>query len=186
MLIKVTLISKPNGNRDGIEGIEGDPPGDFETTSSSLKSSSSSDIGDNVLPPLPPPAGMDYSKLPSVPLHVPSQPPITPNPSKKQTIELPYKFKEVPTDKSESYHHWITGVNRYLRYVKDDYNDDDNKIIFVGTILRKKALGWYNNREKQLMKHFQVDTWSAFTSAIEERFIDLEEEIVCHQKFNKW
>ena len=81
-------------------------------------------------------------------------------------------------DKNESYHHWITGVDRYLRYFKADYNDDDDKIIFVGSILREKALGWYNNREKQLRKHFQVDTWSAFTSA-------MEEETECLQKMNK-
>jgi hypothetical protein len=181
--VKEAVTPEPNGNGDGAGGVGGDPPGDSESSSSSSRSSSSSDSGDD-LPPLPPPAGTDYSESPSVPPQVPPQP-RTPNPSKKQKIELPYKFKGDPTDKFESYRHWITGVDRYLRYFKDDYNDDDDKIIFVGTILREKALGWYNNREKQLRKHFQVDTWSAFTSAMEERFIDPEEEAECLQKMNK-
>jgi hypothetical protein len=67
-------------------------------------------------------------------------------------------------------------VDRYLRYFKDEYTYDDDKIIFVGTLLREKALAWYNNREDQLKKHFQVDTWRAFISSMEERFIDTEEE----------
>jgi hypothetical protein len=67
-------------------------------------------------------------------------------------------------------------VDRYIRYFKDEYNDDDDKIIFVGTLLREKALAWYNNRENQLKKLFQVDTWQAFISSMEEQFIDTEEE----------
>jgi hypothetical protein len=46
-------------------------------------------------------------------------------------------------------------------------------------------LGWYNNPEKQLRKHFQVNTWSGFTSAMEERCIDPEEETVCLKKMNQ-
>jgi hypothetical protein len=68
-------------------------------------------------------------------------------------------------------------VERYLKYFKKKYFKDDDKIIFVGSILREMALAWYNNREDQMKKHFQVDTWAAFVSSIEERFIDTEEEM---------
>jgi hypothetical protein len=46
-------------------------------------------------------------------------------------------------------------------------------------------LAWYNNREKQLRKHFQVDTWLAFTSSVEEQNINQWEETECLEKMNK-
>jgi hypothetical protein len=88
-------------------------------------------------------------------------------------------------DKLESYHHCITGVNHYLRYFKDNYNHNDDKIIFFGSILWEKALAWYNNQDIQLKKHFQVDTWSALTSAMEQQVINPEEEIEFFEKMKK-
>jgi hypothetical protein len=46
-------------------------------------------------------------------------------------------------------------------------------------------LAWSNNQEKQLGKHFQVDTWVAFTSVTEEQFINLEEETECLENLKK-
>lgn len=182
--INQAVTSELSGNGDGAGGIGGDPPGDSESSRSSSRSSSSSVSRDIVHPPLPPPAGMDYSESPSVPPQVQPQPPRTLNSSEMQKIELPYTFKGHPMDMNESYHHWITGVDCYLRYFKHDYKDDDDKMMFVRSILRNKALGYYTNREKHLRKHFQVDIWSAFTSTMEELFIDPGEETECLQKMN--
>jgi hypothetical protein len=106
-----------------------------ELCSSRSRSSSFCDTGNIDLRPLPPQAGTDYSESPSVLLQGPPQPPRTPNSSKKKKIELPYKFKGDPTDKNESYHHWITGVDSYLKYFQGDYNDDDDQNICGGSIL---------------------------------------------------
>jgi hypothetical protein len=189
MWIKDALTPELNGNGDGAGGVERDLPGDSESSSSSSSSSSFSESGDNVHPPLPPPGGMDYSEPPALPpvlpQKVPPHPPRAPNCAKKLKIDLPYKFKGDPTHRTESYHHWISGVNCYLAYFKDDYHDDDNKIIFIRSILQETVLAWYNNQEKQLRKHFQVDTWSAVTSAMEEQFIDPEKETECLKITNK-
>jgi hypothetical protein len=135
MWIKEAVTPAPNGNGDSAGGIGGDPPWNSESSSSSSSSSSSFDNGDDVLPPLPTPGGTDYSEPPALPLQVPRKLPRAPNSAKKQKIDLPYKFKGDPTDRLESYRHWMTGVDRYLRYFRDEYNNDDNKIIFVGSIL---------------------------------------------------
>ncbi|KAF8536330.1 hypothetical protein BDD12DRAFT_890511 [Trichophaea hybrida] len=38
-------------------------------------------------------------------------------------------------DKIKSYHHWITGVDCYLRYCKDEYHNDDDRISLIRNIL---------------------------------------------------
>jgi hypothetical protein len=56
----------------------------------------------------------------------------------------------------ESYRHWITGVDCYLRYLKDEYNDDDDKNILVRSIFREKVSAWYNNRENSSGSIFRL------------------------------
>jgi hypothetical protein len=84
MLIAEALTSDSNGNGDCAGGIEGDPPGDSKSSTSSLSIFSSSDGHNDVLPPLPPPqAEIEYSQshlLP--PPQVRRQPQRAPNPAK--------------------------------------------------------------------------------------------------------
>jgi hypothetical protein len=89
-------------------------------------------------------------------------------------------------DKTESYHQWIRGVDLYLRWFNDQCTYDDDENIIVGTLLWQKALAWYNNCEDQLIKLFQVDTWQAFISWMQEQFINPEEEMENLPKMNEW
>jgi hypothetical protein len=129
------LTPEPNGNGDGAGGVGGDPPGDSESTCSCSSSFSTSDSRDNLLQPYPPPGGTAYSEPPALPPALPPHPPRAPNSAKKHMIDLPYKFMGDPTHSSESYNHKITVENCYITYFKDDHNADDDKIIFIGSIV---------------------------------------------------
>jgi hypothetical protein len=91
-------------------------------------------------------------------------------------MKMPPVFKGDKKDPKEIYRRWIRSVERYLQYFREEFHDDIDKIIWVGGLLEDKALAWYDNREEDMKKFFQVDNWKSFTSTMEERFVDKQEE----------
>ena len=58
-------------------------------------------------------------------------------------------------------------------------------IRVVGAFMKGKARDWYNNRARQLRSNWKIDSWSAFVSAMDERFMTSQEGDLAHTEMNR-
>lgn len=70
---------------------------------------------------------------------------------------------------------WLLAVEEYFLYYQDGYKNDSEKIITVGSMLEGDASIWYTHRREEFTRQHLVDNWTAFTSAMEARFINRRE-----------
>jgi hypothetical protein len=63
-----------------------------------------------------------------------------------------------------------------MKWHHTDFKDDIDKIIWIRGVMDGKAGTWYNARAEYRKKYFKVDEWNPFVSAMEERFINRQEE----------
>ena len=69
-----------------------------------------------------------------------------------------------------TYQRWYETINDYLYHSRGSWEGDSDLIRVVGAFMKGKARNWYDNRARQLRSNRKTDTWSAFVSAMNERF----------------
>jgi hypothetical protein len=89
---------------------------------------------------------------------------------KKNPMKAPPAFKGKP---EEDFNRWMRKVTRYFRYHKIQYPTDQDRIDWLAGILEGDAQDWYEGRADLLERRHKKDKWSAFTSAMKERFTDV-------------
>jgi len=85
-------------------------------------------------------------------------------------------FKEDPSDDTLPYRKWFHSVQNYQMLHRTDFKDDVDKIIGIGGVMDGKAGTWYDAWAEYMKKYFKVDEWNPIVSAMEERFLDRQEE----------
>ena len=70
---------------------------------------------------------------------------------------------------------WWEPIQGYLRIYASHIPDDITRIDVVSTYFKDNALLWYEARECFLDLKGTLDTWTAFSSKLEERFTDKQE-----------
>ena len=60
-----------------------------------------------------------------------------------------------------------------------------NLIRVVGAFKKGKARDWYDNRARQLRSNQKIDSWSAFVSATDERFMTSHEGDLAYAELHR-
>ncbi len=75
------------------------------------------------------------------------------------------------------YRKWFRRLNDYLHHYKGTWDDDEDLIRIFGSFMTGEARDWFDTRADTLEDNRQTDTFSAFVSAMDERFkVDFEKE----------
>ena len=85
------------------------------------------------------------------------------------TMNKPEKFSGKDKRKFEA---WWLSVKSYASVHKRSFADDEAKICWLGSLYTDVALEWHQKRTKQLEKLDVLDHWSAYSTALKERFRD--------------
>jgi hypothetical protein len=91
-------------------------------------------------------------------------------------MKLPKVFKGDPSDDTLPYPKSFHSVEKYIKWHRTNFKDDIDKIIWIRGVMDGKAGTWYDRRAEYIKKYFKVDEWNPFVSAMEERFLDRQEE----------
>jgi hypothetical protein len=90
----------------------------------------------------------------------------------KLAMDKPEKF----TGEDESlFRAWCRAMEEWMDVNKKNFSNDKTKIYWVGSMLRKKARVWHQARQDECTRMHIEDNWKAYSSAIQERFIDEED-----------
>jgi hypothetical protein len=70
---------------------------------------------------------------------------------------------------------WWMSVQDYVETYASAFPDEDAQVKWVGSLFSHKALSWHQERRKSIKSQGLRDNWTAFSSAIEARFMDRRE-----------
>jgi hypothetical protein len=70
---------------------------------------------------------------------------------------------------------WWMSVQDYVETYSTAFPDEDAQVKWVGSLFSHKALSWHQERRKAIKSQGLKDNWTAFSSAIETRFMDRRE-----------
>jgi hypothetical protein len=70
---------------------------------------------------------------------------------------------------------WWMSVQDYIETYSTAFPDEDAQVKWVGSLFSHKALSWHQERRKAIKSQGLKDNWTAFSSAIETRFMDRRE-----------
>jgi hypothetical protein len=70
---------------------------------------------------------------------------------------------------------WWMSVQDYIETYSSAFPDEDAQVKWVGSLFSHKALSWHQERRKAIKSQGLKDNWTAFSSAIEARFMDKRE-----------
>jgi hypothetical protein len=70
---------------------------------------------------------------------------------------------------------WWMSVQDYIETYSSAFPDEDAQVKWVGSLFSHKALSWHQERRKAIKSQGLKDNWTAFSSAIEARFMDRRE-----------
>ena len=73
-------------------------------------------------------------------------------------------------ESNPTYQRWYETINDYLYHNRGSWEGNSNLIRVVGVFMKGKAQDWYDNLARQLRSNRKIDSWSAFVSAMDERF----------------
>jgi hypothetical protein len=79
---------------------------------------------------------------------------------------------EIYDGKAENFRTWWTSLAEHLGYINKDFDEDGQRIAWVGGLLRDKALRWHQERRAQMVRLGVQDAWSSYEGAIRKAFID--------------
>jgi hypothetical protein len=91
-------------------------------------------------------------------------------------MKLPTVFKGDLSDDTLPYRKWFHSVENYMKWHCTDFEDDIDKINWIEGVMDGKTGTWYDARAEYMKKYFKVDEWNPFVSAMEERFLERQEE----------
>ena len=77
-------------------------------------------------------------------------------------------------------------MDDYFSYSADLFPGDENKILWISSVLKDKALVWYQNRKETFRQKNEVDDWRRFWLAMKERFRDAFEQEEAERKLNAY
>jgi hypothetical protein len=70
---------------------------------------------------------------------------------------------------------WWMSVQDYVETYSSAFPDEDAQVKWVGSLFSHKALSWHQECRKAIKSQGLKDNWTAFSSAIEARFMDRRE-----------
>jgi hypothetical protein len=91
-------------------------------------------------------------------------------------MKLPEVFNGAPSDDTLPYPKSFQSVECFMKLHCPVFEHDSDKIIWIGGVLDGMAGIWYDARAEYMKKYFKVDKWNPFVGAMEERFLDRQEE----------
>ena len=90
---------------------------------------------------------------------------------KEKKLQIPkLDTSDGSIDANPTYQRWYETINDYLYHNRGTWDGDSDLIRIVGAYLKGKVRDWYDNRALQLRANQKIDSWSAFVSAMDERF----------------
>jgi hypothetical protein len=93
-----------------------------------------------------------------------------------QTLRLASrpKRKEPPVYKGEpqGFRTWWEAVREHLQYITEDFENDDQKIAWVGGLLADKAERWHQGRKRQMETLGVPDVWASYEQGLKTAFVD--------------
>ena len=95
---------------------------------------------------------------------------------------LPVKAPDTYDGSFVKFRRWWEYIDEYFAIHRKRVPTDETKIYSVGTFLRDQAADWYMERKRTMKTLHLEDNWKAFSTAIEERFTDRQEQGKDHEK----
>jgi hypothetical protein len=93
-----------------------------------------------------------------------------------QTLRLASrpKRKEPPVYKEdpEGFRTWWETVREHLNYITEDFENDDQKIAWVGGLLLDKAERWHQGCKRQMESLGVPDVWTSYEQGLKTAFVD--------------
>ena len=89
---------------------------------------------------------------------------------------LPVKAPDTYDGSFVKFRRWWESIDEYFAIHRKRVPTDETKIYSVGTFLRDQAANWYMERKRTMKALHLEDNWKAFSTAIEERFTDCQEQ----------
>jgi hypothetical protein len=97
----------------------------------------------------------------------------TPTQSRKEPpIEKPQRFSGEDLTKFRG---WWQAVKEYLHTKRDRFQDDKDRIFWLGSMLTGRAQTWHQARHMRLSSALLDDNWRSYQAALEEHFTDKRE-----------
>ena len=89
---------------------------------------------------------------------------------------LPVKAPDTSDGAFIKFRRWWESIDEYFTIHRKRVPTDKTKIYSVGTFLRDQAADWYQERKRTMKTLHLEDNWKAFSTALEERFTDRQEQ----------
>ena len=97
---------------------------------------------------------------------------------KRLPIAAPAKFDGT----FSTFRDWWEELHQYFQVNRPCFPDDETKIICAGSYMKGEAKVWFLARLRTAKASHLNDDWKSFSSAVEDRFIDLAEVDKDHEK----